>query len=397
MNQSLHEKLQAIREFIDTRVLDVEERFLAASFTEVMQELIQLRQEVKERGWWGLAYPKGLSTDYPSLNLKDFALVSEVLGRSPLGHFVFGCQAPEIGNIELLAEFASTEQKQEFLHPLLKGTGRSCFAMTEKQTAGSNPTLLATTARADGGDWVIEGEKWFTTAADGADFAICMAVTDADAEPHHRATLFIVPTETTGYEFLRNIPVMGHVGQGAFSHAEIQFRSCRIPDRFRLGRVGDGFKLAQSRLGPGRIHHCMRWLGICQRSLDMMIARAAERSISRSKVLLDSDICRAWIAESAAEIQAARLFVLNVAERLAHQGFIAVKHDISLIKFYVAGILQRVVDRALQVHGALGMTDDTVLAFFYREERAARIYDGPDEVHKLSVAKQIIRQREASQ
>ena len=393
MHESLFQTLQGIREFVDQNIIELETRFLSSSFKGIQEDLEALRTQVKRNGWWGLAYPRGLSGDYPSLPLREFALVSEVLGRSPLGHYVFGCQAPEIGNIELLAEFANSEQKKEFLSPLLAGEGRSCFAMTEKLTAGSNPTLLATTARQDGEHWILNGEKWFTTAADGASFAICMAVTDADADPHRRATMFMVPTTTKGYEFVRNIPVMGHQGDGAFSHAEIRLSDCRVPDEYRLGRVGDGFKLAQSRLGPGRIHHCMRWIGICQRALDMMIDRAAERQISRSKFLLDSDICRAWIAESAASIQAARLFVLNVAERLEKQGFLAVKHDISLIKFYVADVLQRVVDRAIQVHGALGMTDDTILAFFYREERAARIYDGPDEVHKLSVAKQLIKHR----
>jgi alkylation response protein AidB-like acyl-CoA dehydrogenase len=219
-----------------------------------------------------------------------------------------------------------------------------------------------------------------------------MAITDPDRAPHERASMFLVPTDSAGYRLLCNTPVMGSAGADLFSHGEIALENCRIPADQLLGPRGSGFSLAQSRLGPGRIHHCMRWLGICDRALAMMIERAATRVIDPDgRRLGDSDIVRAWIAESVAEVRAARLLVLHTAWRIVRSGAKAARDDIGIIKFHVAGVLQHVVDRALQVHGGLGMTDYTLLAWFYREERAARIYDGPDEVHKISVAKRMLR------
>jgi alkylation response protein AidB-like acyl-CoA dehydrogenase len=263
--------------------------------------------------------------------------------------------------------------------------------MTEVDLPGSNPVLLATTAVTDGDDYVIDGRKWFTTAADGADFAVVMAITNPDAEPHLRASMILVPTDTPGFERVRNISVMGEAGGGWASHAEIVYRACRVPRANRIGPEGQGFAIAQQRLGPGRIHHCMRWLGICRRALTLLCERAASRPIAEGQVLGDREIVQAWIAESAAEIQAARLFTLHTAWRIEQEGWRAARDDISMIKFQVAGTLLRVLDRAIQAHGALGMTDDTVLAYFYRHERGARIYDGPDEVHKLAVARRLLR------
>jgi alkylation response protein AidB-like acyl-CoA dehydrogenase len=252
--------------------------------------------------------------------------------------------------------------------------------------------MMDTTAVKDGDDYVINGQKWYTSSADGARFAIVMAVTNPEAAPHMRASMIIVPTETPGFNLVRNISVMGHSGDDYFSHAEILYQSCRVPRKNLLGPEGWGFIIAQERLGPGRIHHCMRWIGICNRVFELMCRRAAERPITIDrKPLATKQIIQSWIAECAAEIQAARLMTLHAAWKIENLSVKDAREDISLIKFYVAGVLQKVVDRALQVHGGLGMTDDTIIAFFYRHERAARIYDGADEVHKVMVARRIIK------
>jgi alkylation response protein AidB-like acyl-CoA dehydrogenase len=326
------------------------------------------------------------------LNLVEHALVSEALGQSPIGHYIFGCQAPDAGNIEILHKYGNEEQKEEYLRPLIDGKIRSCFSMTEVNLPGSNPVMMDTTAVKDGDDYVINGQKWYTSSADGARFAIVMAVTNPEAAPHMRASMIIVPTETPGFNLVRNISVMGHSGDDYFSHAEILYQSCRVPRKNLLGPEGWGFIIAQERLGPGRIHHCMRWIGICNRVFELMCRRAAERPITIDrKPLATKQIIQSWIAECAAEIQAARLMTLHAAWKIENLSVKDAREDISLIKFYVAGVLQKVVDRALQVHGGLGMTDDTIIAFFYRHERAARIYDGADEVHKVMVARRIIK------
>jgi alkylation response protein AidB-like acyl-CoA dehydrogenase len=291
-----------------------------------------------------------------------------------------------------LIEHATPEQKELYLWPLIRGEVRSCFSMTEPEHPGSNPTWMSTRALKDGDDYVINGHKWFTSSADGAAFAIVMAVTNAD-EPsqHKRASQIIVPLDTEGVNVVRNISVMGEEGSDYASHAEVRYVDCRVPQRNLLGREGAGFLIAQERLGPGRIHHCMRWIGICERAFDMMCEYAARRELSPGVPLGSRQSIQAWIAESRAEISAARLLVMQTAERIDAEGQAAAREDISLIKFFVAGILQKVLDRAIQVHGALGLTDDTVLAYWYRHERAARIYDGPDEVHKAVVARSALR------
>jgi alkylation response protein AidB-like acyl-CoA dehydrogenase len=293
--------------------------------------------------------------------------------------------------MEILAAHGTTEQKEKWLAPLVRGEIRSCFSMTEPDAAGSNPTWLETTARKDGDHYVIDGRKWFTTGADGAAFAIVMAVTDPSAPPHLRASQIIVPTDTPGFRLVRNISVMGHAGEDWPSHAEISYEGVRVPIANRLGEEGMGFMIAQDRLGPGRIHHAMRWIGICERSFHLMCERAVSRKVAPDKVLGTKQLVQAWIAESRAEIDAARLLVWDAAQKIAAAGTYGAREEISLVKFFVAGVLEKVIDRAIQVHGALGMTDDTPLAAFYRHERAARIYDGPDEVHKVVVARRILK------
>jgi alkylation response protein AidB-like acyl-CoA dehydrogenase len=262
--------------------------------------------------------------------------------------------------------------------------------MTEPENPGSNPTILSCTARRDGDDYVIDGHKWFTSSADGAAFAIVMAVTNPDAPRHGRASMIIVPTDAPGFELVRNIPIMGDAGSGWASHAELRYHGVRVPVTNRLGAEGAGFLIAQERLGPGRIHHCMRWIGICERAFDLMCRRAVTRKIDDDKTLATRQIIQSWVAEARAEIDSSRLMVLHAAWTIEQKGFQVARDQVSLIKFHVADVMMRLLDRAIQVHGALGITSDTVLAHYYVHERGARIYDGPDEVHKMVVAKRIL-------
>ena len=393
MDFAVSEKMQTILgmidEFVDKELIPLEKDFMADNMDRVLPALEEKRALVKEMELWAPLHPEAYGG--MGLDLVESALIFEALGRTPLGLYAFGCKAPDAGNIEILHKYGTPDQVERFLHPLVAGDIRSCFSMTEVDMPGSNPVMLETTAVKDGDDYVINGHKWYTSSADGSAFAIVMAVTDPEAPPYQRASMVIVPTDTPGFNLVRNIPVMGHAGSGYFSHAEILYQNCRVPRSNLLGPEGHGFIIAQERLGPGRIHHCMRWIGICNRAFDLMCARAHERTIAPGRKLATKQIVQAWIAESAAEIQAARLMVLHAAWKIDNVGAKAARRDISLIKFVVANTLQRVVDRALQVHGGLGMTDDTIIAFFYRHERAARIYDGADEVHKVSVAKQILK------
>lgn len=381
--------LRTVREFVDEEIIPLERPFLAQDFPTLMPQLDAKRQQAKSLGLW---LPQ-ISADYGGmgLTLLEHGLVSEVLGRSPLGHYVFNCQAPDAGNMEILIEHATAAQKEQFLYPLLEGEIRSCFSMTEPENPGSNPTWMSTTAVADGDDYVITGHKWFSTGAEGAAFAIVMAITEPTAEKHKRASMILVPTDTPGFRRVRNTSVMGEVGYGPFSHAEIMYDGVRVPQSHRLGDAGSGFALAQERLGPGRIHHCMRWLGICDRAFDLMCRYAVQREIAPGRRLAEQQTIQTWVAESRAEINSARLMVLHAADQIDQRGQYAARDEISLIKFHVAGVLQRVLDRAIQTHGAMGMTDELPLAFWYRHERAARIYDGPDEVHKWSVARRILQ------
>jgi alkylation response protein AidB-like acyl-CoA dehydrogenase len=376
-----------------TRELKLRARNFVSSFVQPLEGSLGEPWRILEpslRDLRARARGVGLWTPQRSLPLSEFAHLSEELGRSPLGHYAVNCQAPDVGNMELLELAGTPEQKERWQAPLADGEIRSCFSMTEPDRPGSNPTWMETRAVLQDGHWVIDGHKWFTSSADGARFAIVMAVTDPDAPPHLRASMIIVPTDTPGFVRLRNIPVMGHAGDGWPSHSEIRYQNCRVPEANLLGGRGAGFALAQERLGPGRIHHCMRWIGICERALDMMCKRATFRETSPGKPLATRQPVQEWIAESRASIDAARLLVLHAAWKMEQLGQKAARVEISTIKFFVANVLQKVVDRAIQTHGALGMTDDTPLAWWYRHERAARIYDGPDEVHKLVVARRVL-------
>ncbi|HEX8888634.1 MAG TPA: acyl-CoA dehydrogenase family protein [Pyrinomonadaceae bacterium] len=388
--EKLHTLLTKIRDFLRAEVYPLEAEFLRRPFRELLPTLNSKRAEVKALGLWSPHLPEEYGG--PGLKLREFAHISEELGRTPLGHYLFNAQAPDIGNMEVLISHATPEQKELYLWPLIQGEVRSCFSMTEPEHPGSNPVWMTTSAIKDGGDYVINGHKWFTSSAEGATFAIVMAVTDPEASsPYKRASQIIVPTETPGFHIIRNINVMGEEGSDYASHAEVRYENCRVPQGNLLGREGEGFTIAQERLGPGRIHHCMRWIGICERSFELMCEYAARRELSPGVLLGSRQSIQEWIAESRAEISAARLLVLHTAEKIDLEGAVAAREDISLIKFFVAGILQKVLDRAIQVHGARGLTDATPLSYWYRHERAARIYDGPDEVHKTVVARSALK------
>jgi len=397
MDFTVSERLQTIldmmKEFVEKELIPMEQEFVARGFKDMLPEIEEKRELVRKMELWAPLHPK----EYGGMGLRlmEYALVAEALGGTPLGLYVFGCQAPDAGNIEILNEFGTDEQKEEYCRPTVEGKIRSCFSMTEVEVAGSNPTWLLTTAEKDGDDYVINGNKWYTSSADGAKFAIVMAETNPESQsPYTKASMIIVPTDTPGFNAIRNISVMGHTGDGWASHAEIRYENCRVPQTNILGSEGMGFVMAQQRLGPGRIHHCMRWIGICNRCFDLMCAYALKRRRTPTQMLADSDVIKTYIADSAADILSSRLMVLNTAWTIENMGIKAAMKDISIIKFYVANAMQRVVDRALQVHGGLGMTDDTPISMYYRGERAARIYDGVDEVHKISVGKRILREYE---
>lgn len=380
---------RAYEDFITKELYPTELHLLKGDWEETEAILRSKRESAKEAGLWApyLSEAEGGL----GLSMTEFGQLSELMGSSPIGHYVFNCQAPDIGNIELLHQFASDELKEKYLNPLMNGDVRSCFGMTEPEYAGSNPVNMATSAIFDGDEIVLNGHKWFTTAADGAAFCIVMAITDPDADPYARASMVLIPTDAEGFELVRNIPIMGDEGGGYFSHAEIRLHDVRVPKSHLIGKKGEGFSMAQMRLGPGRIHHCMRWIGVCERAFDMMCQRAATRDLGNGKKLGHQQTIQNWIAVSRAEIDASRLMVLNTAKKMDEEGAKAARLEISTIKFYVANVLMKVLDRAIQVHGALGITDDTLLSFWYRHERGARIYDGPDEVHKSSLAKHILK------
>jgi len=386
----LESVLPKIQHILKIHIIPLESDFLQHNFSKIKPELEKIRQLVKQEGLWNPHLSAALGG--LGLSLTEFGQISEMLGQSPYGHYCFNCNAPDIGNQELLLDHASDFIKDQFLQPLLAGKIRSCFSMTEPHFAGSNPTEMDTTAVKKGDNYVINGKKWFTSSADGASFAVVMANTNPEAESkYQRASMIVVPTDNPGFKLECNTPIMGDANDDYFSHGEVRYTNCKVPVKNLIGIEGAGFALAQQRLGPGRIHHCMRWIGICERAFDLMCQRAATRQLAKGVMLGEKQSIQNFIAESRAEINAARFMVLHTATKIDNEGAKAARIEISTIKFYVANVLQRVLDRAIQVHGALGLTDYTVLAFWYRHERAARIYDGPDEVHKAALARQVLK------
>jgi acyl-CoA dehydrogenase len=379
------ERLEQVRAFMSERVIP-NEQAIERQDEAGEQLLAHLQDEVRELGLWAPHIPPeagGSGTGF-----LDYAYLNEHIGRSFFGQLVFGCQAPDAGNGEILHLFGTDEQKERWLHPLVAGQIRSFFSMTEPEVPGSDPTTLRTRAVRDGDDWVIDGHKWFSSSAEGAAFGIVMAVTDPDAGPHARATQIIVPADTPGVEIVKPIVVMGHAGKGWSTHCEVRYTNVRVPVSNTLGAEGTGFLIAQKRLGPGRIHHVMRWLGQMQRAFDLMCEYSLQRQTSTGP-LSDKQTIQNWIADSYAEIQACRFMTLDAAHKIDAGDEARV--EVSAIKFYAAKVLNDVIDRAVQVHGARGLTDETPLAGMLMNARTGRIYDGPDEVHRQVVAKRILK------
>ncbi|HSL66020.1 MAG TPA: acyl-CoA dehydrogenase family protein [Gaiellaceae bacterium] len=379
------ERRAAYRAFMDEYVYP-NEAALAREDDDAMALVAELQGKAKEAGLWAPHLPPEAGGS--GEGFLDYARLNEEIGRSVYAQLVFGCQAPDAGNAEILWLFGTDEQKERFLAPLVSGEVRSFFSMTEPEVAGSDPTLLQTRAVRDGDEWVIDGYKWFSSGADGAAFGIVMAVTDPEGDPHRRATQILVPADTPGVEVVRAVPTMGHVGRGWSTHCEVRYADVRVPVENTLGEPGDGFLIAQKRLGPGRIHHVMRWLGQMQRAFELMCSYALEREAFGSR-LAEKQTVQNWIADSAAEIQACRLMTMDAARKIDDGEDARV--EISLIKFHAARVLHDVIDRAVQVHGARGLTDQTPLAAMLAMSRGARIYDGPDEVHRMVVARRILK------
>jgi acyl-CoA dehydrogenase len=391
-----------IRAFLDEHVYPVEMEALRALDAEVAagvpypEILIDIRDRARAEGLWNLFMPN--ERYGAGLGNLEYGVLCEEMGRSPaIAPMAFNCAAPDTGNMEILGEHGTDEQRQRWLDPLLDGEIRSCFSMTEPEVSGSDPTTLQCRAELDGSEWVINGHKWFTSGAVGADVAIVMCVTDPDAHPYARASMVLVPTDAPGFNLVRAVPVMGH--DGGPGHCEILYEDCRVPEASLLGPRQAGFAIAQDRLGPGRIHHCMRAIGTCERAIEMMCRRANDRETHGGK-LADKQFVQDFIAKSRMETDQARLLTLLAAWKMDAEGKKAARREISMIKVVAATVVMDVLDRAIQVHGALGMSDDTPLAGMWRFSRMLKVADGPDEVHKVVIAKRELnhwaREAEAS-
>ncbi len=385
MNDDLRDLRARLRQFLDTEVIPAEEEFLAQQEQVGFAHagvLTDLRASAKRQGLWALGHPTEIGGG--GVPFLDFVYLNEVIGRSELGQLAVGSVSMQ--DSIMLHTYGTDEQKRRWLHPMVQGEIFPSVGLTEPEVAGSDPTLIESSARLDGEEWVVNAHKWFTTGANSAAFTTVFCETDPDAaSPHRRFSAILVPTDAAGYEIVRVIPTMGHLGGG---HCEIRLTDVRVPRDNLLGSRGEGFVIAQKRLGPGRIFHCMRWLGQAQRAFELMCARANARYAHGSLLSEKGEIQR-YVAESAAQIQAHRLMTLDAARALDAGSDARI--EISLIKFFGAQMLHDVIDRAIQVHGALGVTADTPLERMYREARYARIYDGPDEVHRMVVARRLLK------
>jgi acyl-CoA dehydrogenase len=366
--------------FVRDEVLPVEPGVDEATFDSVLTDL---RKKAHEAGLWTPHLPPawgGLG-----LGALGMALVSQELGVSGLASLALNVMAPDEGNMHLLLEAGTPEQQERYLKPLAAGEIRSCFAMTERDVASSDPRQLRTTAVRDGDEWVIDGEKWFASGADGAAFGIVVALSEPDEEkPHRRYSLFVVDADNPGWTVVRDIAVMGSHGPGG--HCEVRLEGCRVPADAMLGGAGMGFVLSQKRLGMGRIGHAMRWIGVAQRALDLAAGRAVERE-AFGRRLAEHEGVNFQLADSAIELYASRLMVLHAAWKIDRG--LEHRQEISMVKAFVSEALGRIVDRALQVYGASGISHDLPLARYYQDARAARIYDGPSEVHRMLIARNL--------
>jgi alkylation response protein AidB-like acyl-CoA dehydrogenase len=380
LTDEVREIREQYRRFISEEVIPAEP-LLDEGGTRAGETLEALKERAKRHGLWALGHPKEIGGG--GLSFMAFVYMNEVIGRSHYGQMAVGSVSMQ--DSIMLYLYANDEQKERWLKPLVAGEIYPSVGLTEPEVAGSDPRLMRTKAELDGDEWVINGHKWFTSGANRAAFTTVFCETDPDAGSYAKFSSIIVPTDTRGYEIARVIKSMGDTSG---SHCEVWLNDVRVPCENLLGKRGEGFVIAQKRLGPGRIFHCMRWLGQAQRAFELMCEYAKTRYVHGS-LLSEKGEIQTWIAESAAEIQAARLMTLDAARALDEGDEARV--EISLIKFWGARMLHNVIDRAIQVHGALGVTADTPLEKMYREARYARLYDGPDEVHRMVVARRLLR------
>ncbi len=388
------EQLDWTRAFMDEHILPLETIDLEVTDEQWKALTAPLKQQVKDRGLWACHLDPELGGQ--GFGQVKLGLMHEILGRSSIAPAIFGNNAPDSGNAELLAIGGNEEQKKRWMEPLLAGELRSGFSMTEPDTAGSDPTLLETKAVRDGDTWVINGHKWFTSGGSGADFLIAMVVTNPDVHPYQGSSMIVVPTDTPGLEIVRDVPNMHHPYPGQFArhpmgHSEVIYRDVRVPAENLIGNPGDGFVLAQKRLGPGRIHHAMRWIGQSQRALDMMCERALSR-YAHGSLLAEKQMVQDFIAETRIDIASARLLCLHAAWHMDKHGSSASRTEIAMIKVYGTKMLYNAIDRSIQVHGALGYSADMPLEEMYRNARASRLVDGADEVHKVSIARRTLKE-----
>lgn len=371
---------QRFQKFINDEVIPAES-ILDAGGDASDQEMAKLKARAKELGLWALGHPTEIGGG--GLPFMAFVHMNEVIGRSHYGQFAVGSISMQ--DSIMLHLYGTDAQQAQWLKPLVDGDIYPSVGLTEPEVAGSDPTLMRTKAVLEGDEWVINGHKWFTSGANVAAFTSVFCETEPEQQKHAKFSSIIVPTNTPGYEIKRVVPTMGSTAGG---HCEVLLNNVRVPRGNLLGERGHGFVIAQKRLGPGRIFHCMRWLGQAQRAFELMCDYANVR-YAHGSVLAEKGEIQRYVAESTAEIQAARLMTLDAA-RLMDSGDEA-RVQISLIKFWGARMLHNVIDRAIQVHGALGVTSDTPLEHMYREARFARIYDGPDEVHRMVVARRLLK------
>ncbi|HEV3187967.1 MAG TPA: acyl-CoA dehydrogenase family protein [Acidimicrobiales bacterium] len=398
-DEAFEEQLVWMRGFVREEIMPIE--VLSLKHDQVVRLIKPLQEQVKAKGLWAAHLPADLGG--MGFGQVKLGLMHEILGQSMYGPVVFGNNAPDSGNAELLAagmEMTGREDiKERWLTPLLSGAIRSGFSMTEPNTAGSDPRLLKTRAEKDGDEWVINGRKWYTTNGSVADILIVMAVSNPEVHPYQGSSMFVVPVDTPGLTILRDVGSMDdpQVVYGRFgNHAEILYDDVRVPADHLIGPEGSGFLLAQTRLGPGRIHHCMRWLGQSQRAFDMMCERALSR-YTHGSFLAEKQTILNWIADSKAEMHAARLMTLHAAWKMDQVGASASRDEIAMIKYFGANVLHNVIDRAIQTYGSLGYSSDMPLEAMYRAARAARIYDGPDEVHRQTVARHALKNYDPSE
>jgi len=373
-----------VRKFMDSNVRPEEERLESnrADRGEYVRTIVGLREKAKGEGLWNPHLPP--EWDGMGLGATAMAFVSAEAGRTGIGPFVINAQAPDEGNMHTLLHWATPEQKERYLRPLAEGRARSCFAMTEPEVAGSDPTLIQTKAVKDGDDWVINGHKWFISGAKGANFAILIACTDEDADPPQaRNSAFMVDLPAEGWEIVRDIDTMA--GRG--NHCEIRISDLHVADDKMLGGRGEGHLLGQYRLGPARLAHCMRWIGNAEVALEMLMDRALKR-FAHGSMLADKQGIQWMMSESAMELYAAKLMVLHAAYKIENK--LPFRQEVSMTKYHVANTLWRIVDRAIQVHGALGYSTDTPLERMMRHARSARLVDGADEVHLQTIARNMI-------